>query len=246
MSNPLHRHHLILHAVAGSAQGLSLPQLAAVTGLPRSTTHRMAMSLRDIAYLDIDVPTGNYVLGSAMVHLVRNSLTQDNKLEAFTPALNFIAGRLEETAFFARFLNNEVRLMKAVTPSRKDQLHIYPGVGNRPLDKCSSSKAILAYMDREAARSLLRLAPHDTAQSPLDFLLQELDQVNAQGFAVCDGDLDEGVCSIACPVLIGNARGLYSIGVVGLSGRLKTHGTDEIVSVLKTAAELAATDLLSV
>lgn len=246
MSNPLHRHHLILHAVASSAQGLALAQLAALTGLPRSTAHRMAMSLRDIDYLDIDVTTGNYVLGSAMVNLMRNSLTQDNKLDSFTPALNFIVGRLEETAFFARFLNNEVDLIKAVTPSRKDQLYIYPGVGNRPLDKCSSSKAILAYMDREEAKSLLLHAQQGAAQAPLDFLVQELDRVSEQGFAVCDGDLDEGVCSVACPVLSGNARGLYSIGVVGPAGRLKSHGTDEIVNVLKTAAELAAANLLSV
>lgn len=246
MSNPLHRHHLILHAVAGSAQGLSLAQLAASTGLPRSTAHRMAMSLRDIDYLDVDVATGNYVLGSAMIHLMRNSLTQDNRLDSFTPALNFIVGRLEETAFFARFLDNEVCLIKAVTPSRKDQLYIYPGVGNRPLDKCSSSKAILAYMDREEAKSLLFRTYQDDTQPHLPSLIQELDLVNEQGFAICDGDLDEGVCSFACPVLTGKAGGLYSIGVVGPAARLKSLGTDEIVSVLKTAAELAATNLLCV
>jgi DNA-binding IclR family transcriptional regulator len=246
MSNPLHRHHLILHAVASSAQGLSLAQLAAATSLPRSTAHRMAMSLRDIDYLDINVATGNYVLGSAIVQLMRNSLTQDNKLDSFTPALNFIVGRLEETAFFARFLDNEVYLIKAVTPSRKDQLYIYPGVGSRPLDKCSSSKAILAHMDREEAKSLLSRTLQHNEQPHLPFLIKELDQVNEQGFAICDGDIDEGVCSLACPVLTGKAGGLYSIGVVGPAGRLKSLGTDEIVTVLKTAAELAAANLLSV
>jgi DNA-binding IclR family transcriptional regulator len=245
MSNPLHRHHRILHAVASNAKGLSLSQLVVAAKLPRSTAHRMATSLREIDYLDLDDASGNFVLGSALVQLMRNSLVQDNKLPSFTPALNFIVGRLEETAFFSRLWNHEVDLIKAVTPSRKDQLYIYPGVGNRPLDRCSSSKAILAYLEQEEALSLLDPLARDTPGLDLASLMTELSQVNKQGFAVCDGEIDEGVYSVACPVFSGTGHGLYSIGVVGPSARLKSHDIHEIVDVLRSAADLAMTDLLN-
>src|SRR3546814_2306494 len=59
MSNPLHRYHLVLHAIASSLNGLSLPELALVTELPRSTAHRMAVALREIDYVELDPLTGN-------------------------------------------------------------------------------------------------------------------------------------------------------------------------------------------
>lgn len=245
MSNPLNRYDRILLAVSGNPSGLSPTDLAAATGLPRSTTHRMATSLREIDYLSVDDATGNFTLGDGLVKLMRASLTQDSKLAHFKSALNFIVGRLEETAFCARLLDDEVDLVQAVTPTRKDQLYIYPGVGSRPLDKCSSSKAILAYMDPARIQALLEPLARATPGLRVPDLIGELSQVQQQGFAICDGEIDEGVLSVACPVMVGQARGLYSIGVVGPAARLKSHDLGEIVSVLNSAADLAAAELLN-
>ncbi len=244
MSNPLHRYHLILHAIASSLNGLSLPELATATGLPRSTAHRMAASLREIEYVDLDAASGNYVLGKAIVRLMRQSLVQDKKLSSFRPALSFIVNNLSETAFFARFTGSEVDLVEAITPVGKDRLYIYPGVGSRPLDKCSSSKAILAYLDRESLNAVLRPGNAIHEGSSMDAVIRELEQVNKQGFAVCDGEIDEGVYSVACPVLLGKAGPLYSIGIVGPAGRMKERGMDEIVDVLHAGADMAMQALL--
>ncbi|KGD87933.1 IclR family transcriptional regulator [Achromobacter sp. RTa] len=245
MSNPLNRYHRILQAISGQPAGMSLADLAAATGLPRSTTHRLATSLREIEYLEVDDATGNFMLGAGLIGLMRASLTQDSKLAQFKPALNFVVGRLEETAFCARLLNDEVDLVQAITPTRKDQLYIYPGVGSRPLDKCSSSKAILAYLEPARIEALLEPLARATPGLRIADLVDELTQVHQQGFAVCDGEIDEGVLSVACPVMTGKARGLYSIGVVGPAARLKSHDIREIVSVLHSAADLAAAELLN-
>jgi DNA-binding IclR family transcriptional regulator len=245
MSNPLHRYHLILHAIASSPQGLALAELAAATSLPRSTAHRMASSLRDIEYVDIDPGTGNYILGNGIVALMRQSLMQDKRLAAFRPALNLIVHGLGETAFFARFVDNRVNLVEALTPADRDRLYIYPGVGGRPLDKCSSSKAILAYRSPEEVETLLQ--PHHDLGSHerLDAVLEELHRVSEQGYAVCDGEIDEGVYSVSCPVIVGEMGGLYSVGVVGPAARLKGREVNEIVSVLQAGAALAVEGLLA-
>src|SRR3546814_13513058 len=120
MSNPLHRYHLVLHAIASSLNGLSLPELALVTELPRSTAHRMAVALREIDYVELDPLTGNYILGKAIVRLMRQSLMQDKKLAAFKPALGFLVNNLGETAFFARFTGQEIDLVEAMTPAGKE------------------------------------------------------------------------------------------------------------------------------
>ncbi|NGM86684.1 IclR family transcriptional regulator [Parapusillimonas sp. SGNA-6] len=245
MSNPLHRYHVILHAIASSPQGLGLADLAAATSLPRSTAHRMASALREIDYVDIDPRTGNYILGNGIVALMRQSLMQDKRLAAFKPALNLIVHDLGETAFFARFMDNRVDLVEALTPTARDRLYIFPGVGGRPLDKCSSSKAILAYRSPKEVETLLQpdhgLGDHER----LDGLIDELHRVSQQGYAVCDGEIDEGVYSVSCPVIVGDMAGLYSVGVVGPAARLKDRDVNEIVSVLQAGAALAVEGLLT-
>ncbi|HLU01326.1 MAG TPA: IclR family transcriptional regulator [Advenella sp.] len=245
MSNPLQRYHHILNTIAGTVHGLSLADLAQTAGLPRSSTHRLATSLKEIGYLSIDDATGNYMLGDALVQLMRSSLLQDSKLSSFTPSLNFIVGKLEETAFFARLSNRSVDLIKAVTPARKDQLYIYPGIGSRPIDKCSSSKAIMAYLEPDDALLLLDSVEACEGKMERTELIQQLRQVNEQGFAICDGEIDEGVYSVACPVFSGAAKGLYSIGVVGPSARLKSQRIEHIVNVLQSVASLAEENLLN-
>lgn len=64
----------------------------------------------------------------------------------------------------------------------------------------------------------------------------ELEKIRQQGFAVCDQELDPGIMSYACPVRIGGAGVVYSLGVVGFADRLGNSPADEIVSSLKTAA----------
>src|SRR3546814_9909630 len=106
-----------------------------------------------------------------------------------------------------------------MTPAGKDRLYSYPEVGSRPLDKCSSSKAILAYLDRASLESLMQSGEMLDSDFSFESMLGELEQVNKQGFAVCDGEIDEGVYSVACPVMHGAAGGLYSIGIVGPAAR---------------------------
>ena len=60
------------------------------------------------------------------------------------------------------------------------------------------------------------------------------------GFAVCDGELDPGVLSYACPVHLDGAGVLYAIGMVGLSQRLGCFGAQEVVAALQEAAEAFA------
>lgn len=246
MSNPLQRYHLILHAIAAAEKGLSLSQLVLATKLPKSSVHRLATALREIDYIAIDEATDTFVLGSAILHIMRSAVLQDMRLSSFEPALNHIVGKLDETAFLARLQHGSIDLVQAITPKSRNRSYIYPGVGARPLDKCSSSKAILAFTDQSMAKDMLKPLIADDQRSELSSLLKELDDVGRKGYAVCDGEIDEGVFSIACPILFGSWPTTYSIGVVGPSARLKAHGIPRLVEVVQSAAQQAVDDVLNV
>jgi len=197
-------------------------------------------------YIELDENTGTFVLGPAILRLMRSAVLQDLRLSSFEPALSYIVGKLDETAFLARLQHGGVDLVRAITPTRRDQSYVYPGVGSRPLDRCSSSKAILAFTDPDTAKGMLEPLMADDQKTDMQALLQELDDIGRQGYAICDGEIDEGVFSIACPVRFGTQHTAYSIGVVGPSARLKSHGIPQLVNVLQAAAQQAVAEILNV
>lgn len=242
--SPLARYHQVLLAVSKRSAGLNLNDLMRHTHLPRSSAHRIASSLCGVGYLEADI-SGIYTLGPVFKELLRRSLTADNRLKAFQPALQFLASELKETAFFARFVDGSVSLAHAVTPALAERSYIYPGTGERPLDTCSSSKAILAYANQQLVQDMFEAGslPFESSQSLRSFMTT-LRKVSHDGYAICDGEIDEGVYSLACPVPVGPILGLFSVGVVGPSGRMKSVGVEQLVKVVQAAANMASSHLI--
>lgn len=237
MEGPLARYHAVLKAVAGSA-GITASDLARVTGLPRSTAHRLATALEEIGYLHQSVP-GHYELGPQLDKILLRRLLSSQSAQPFTPALRRLVSELGETAFCAKLDGGQVSIFDAVVPSDRDLAHVYPGLGERPLDRCSSSRAILAFReDAEIEQWLSQNAEGVTVGR--SELRDTLDQVRATGYSICDGEIHEGIFSVACPVHLGPIGVVYSIGITGPSARMKIRDIGSLVSTISSAAREVA------
>lgn len=241
--SPLARYHHVLLSVSNYANGISLGDLVDVAQLPRSTTHRIATALCAVGYLTQN-EQGAYVLGPALAEILRRSLVAGARSAQLQPALRFLVAELGETAFFAHLVDKRIDLIEAVTPVSPDRSYVHPGIGERPVDTCSSSKAILAFADEATVRSVFD-SSELASGSQYDWLdfNAALRKVERDGYAICDGEIDEGVFSIACPVPVGHLHGLFSIGVTGPRGRIKKVKLEKMVRLLHCAADLAATGL---
>lgn len=244
---PLARYHRVLEAVLAEPSGLPLGGIARRVELPRSSAHRIAAALCAIGYLELDPEHGAYTVGPVFENLVRRSLLVDRALVAFRPALEYLVAKLDETAFLGRRLDHQIEIASVMTPGAGERSYIYPGTGPRPLDKCSSSKAILAWLPPEQIRDIFEangLCELSTLGHSLEDFTAMLQRVREQGFAVCDGEIDEGICSYAVPVQYGRITGLHSLGIVGPVARLKSHPQGSLVEALKQAARIATSSLL--
>ena len=201
-STPFARYHQLLEMVAGHAHGVGLAHLVEATGLPRSTTHRLAASLCAAGYLQQN-DAKLYVLGPSLMNLLKLRLAASITQVSVGELLSEIADSVGETAFFAQLIDKRIDLLEAVSPSGGTRLHIYPGTGERPIDTCSSSKAILAYADIGIAKEVYDSYGLGMHRYSWDEFNRVLKQVKRDGFAVCDGEIDEGVFSVACPVSVG-------------------------------------------
>jgi DNA-binding IclR family transcriptional regulator len=246
-TGPLSRYHQVLSAVARSEAGLAAADVGKQVGLPRSTAHRIATSLCEVGYLQ-QTQSGAYILGSVLDEIIALRLLASDRSRAFMPALRDLVVDLDETAFCARLVDGRVEIVDAVTPSGRRRSHIYPGLGYRPLDKCSSSKAILAFREPgEVEKWLVNdgSAAGFSGNGGGEPLHLELGIVRANGYAVCDGEIDEGVFSIACPVFLEPFGALYSIGVTGPSARMKSRPIEHMVERVRAASDAATARLVA-
>lgn len=243
MDGPLARYHAVLSAVAEAGEGMHAADLARATGLPRSTAHRIATSLAEIGYLQLLSP-GHFVLGAALDRILSKRLLAFQHTGTFVRALMSLTEKLGESAFCAKLDGGRIKIIDVLVPSGRDRAHIYPGVGERPFDRCSSSRAILAFREEREVDSWLDddAKMQSTDRSALRALLA---QVRQSGYAVCDGEIDEGIFSLACPIYLEPLGVMYSIGVTGPSARLKAHQIGELADIVSQASKEAAEAIVS-
>lgn len=246
---PLARYHQVLLAVSNNPAGLDLAGIVRSTGLPKSTSHRLATALVAVGYLEApESVNGPYQLGPSLGELLKRYAQADRRRAAFRSALQYLVATAGESAFFAEYANGRVELVEAVPPPTSSRSYIHPGTGLRPLDRCSSSKAILAYLASDEIKRLYKAGAFEApglTPLPLPQVLQQLKEVHSNGYALCDGEIEEGVASIACPVAIGAMRGIYSIGIVGPAARLKSHSLPDFIEKIKKAADMASENIFN-
>lgn len=234
---------LLLEAVAGSGSPVSVGDLVKMTNLPRPTLYRNIGSLVECGFLEEVEGGGRYVLGMRFVKIALTGKSDTHVINAVASVLDALVKALGETAFLARYRGGRVDLIHIQTPSDPTVPYIYPGLGPRPAHACSSAKAIAAFILPELREELLDTQPLRFNANTIvdaDLIERELDQVRRYGYAMCDGEIDEGVTSVAVPINVDRLGAIFSMGVVGPSHRIKPVIQNRILPVLTSEAVRAA------
>lgn len=220
----------VLKFIAESREPPRVRDVADGLSLSRATAYRLVSQFRDEGVLASN-EDGGLELGPDFVRLVFSAASRTQLAEVFAGLMDAIAEHFQETAFLGRFDGATVALVDAATPKDEGRSHIYPGLGERPLHACSSSRAILAFLgDDEIDRLLPAHLPVLTDRTVVDraAVMAELTATRARGYAICDEEIDEGITSVAVPIPRGVAGPTFSIGVVGPKKRIDACGIDAI------------------
>ncbi|NUU21870.1 MAG: IclR family transcriptional regulator, partial [Streptomycetaceae bacterium] len=196
-------------ADAGGERGLS--ELAAATGLPLPTIHRIIRTLVAGGYVRQEA-SRRYALGPRLIRL------GDGASRMFgaraRPFLASLVDATGETANLAMLDGDEV-VYVAQVPSRH-AMRMFTEVGRRVLPHCTAvGKVLLARLPRDDVRALLArtgMPRHtdNTLTDPEAFLAQ-LPAIARQGWAVDDGEQEIGVRCLAAAVPHGSATAAVSV-----------------------------------
>ncbi|MCB1350261.1 MAG: IclR family transcriptional regulator [Maritimibacter sp.] len=233
----------LLETIAGAASPPNATELARLTGLPRATIYRNITSLVDCGFVEVSDCGSRYILGMRFVRIALTGKSDTHVINAVTANLQNLVKDLGETAFLARFRGGRVDLVHIEIPRNPAMSYVYPGLGPKPAHACSAGKTIAAFIAPELRKELLETSPIRFTPSTIvdpDQIERDLQQVRRNGYAICDGEIEEGVASVAVPVNIDRLGGIFSIGVVGPSNRILPAIQNRILPVLKAEAVPAA------
>jgi IclR family transcriptional regulator, acetate operon repressor len=208
-------------AVAG-ADGLTLTDLAKAIGVSKSTAYSILQTMLGGGFV-ADTGSGmtrRYRLGMALARLGDVVVSQIALRDVALPVLRELA---QETLLASRVavLDEPYAVAIARVDAPDSSLRIAVNLGKREHLHCSAvGKAMLAALDREAARSMLAAAgmPGMTPRTIVDeeTLLVELDTVAQRGYAVDDEEDVEGVFCVGAAVRDHKGGCAGAISVTGI------------------------------
>jgi DNA-binding IclR family transcriptional regulator len=245
----LERYIFILEALAPVPTGMTLNEIIERTKLPRGTAHRLINSLTRVGLLVTHAGRNKtYALGPRLMRLLYSGLSPDLVTALARPLLENLADRFGETALLARLKGNQIEKLGAWVPGDGTFSYVQPG-RIMPINAAASAKAIFAFQGDEvieealSSHRLVRYTP--STKTSKTAIRAELAQVRRNGYAVCSDEFDPGVLSFACPVHLTDFGTIYSIGVVGLSDRLRSFQPEVIVAALRERCDALSLALYS-
>ena len=188
----------ILMAFAGGT-GWSLSELARLTGIPLTTTHRLVTELTAAQLLERS-PEGGYCIGPALGGLCRSEDAGGPTLAQRAPAV--LADLAETTGAPVRLgVLCDLRVAYIEKAGRAPTTSFAAGAV-LPAHASALGKALLAFAPSTAVRALLatglpRYTPR-TMTRP-DQLLHALSVTRLTRLAICAGELVAGECTVATP-----------------------------------------------
>jgi IclR family transcriptional regulator, acetate operon repressor len=230
----------LLEMLADAGGALGLSELAAASGLPLPTVHRLMRTLVNRGYVRQEA-SRRYALGSRLIRLGETSSRMlGTWLRPFLAQLVRLTG---ETANLAMLDGDEVVYIAQV-PS-PHQMRMFTEPGRRVRTHCTAvGKALLAQLPPAEARAMLerdgmpRFTPA-TITDP-DLLLAHLEVIRKQGHAIDEGEQEVGVRCFA--VAVPDAPAALAISTSGPQTRMTDDAAERIVPALKRiASEISET-----
>lgn len=236
----LQRGMKVLDALLDARTPLSLEQICAYTGLPKSTAFRIIVNLLQGQYL-VETEKG-YWLGLKMLRfgaLVEEKL---DLMQQARPFLNQLRDQVNETIHLA-VLDDDLRVVYVEKLSTQHAIGLMMSrIGiTAPMHCTALGRAMAAFRPDIEIYHWIRThglkAFTNTTIIEQDAFLQELREIRSRGYAVDDGEFEASVRCVAAPIRDRTGRVIAAVSISGPDSRMPVPliGSSMAVQVVKTA-----------
>jgi IclR family acetate operon transcriptional repressor len=213
----LDRGLVILEAVAKSGDPVSLGELTDLLGIDRSSVFRLANTLKRRGFLSYPAGRRDYILGPAIWRLSHRYDWGQMLIKLSHEQLKLLATRTNETSHLAIREGRQALFIDHVNSG-----HLIGVSGQTgelvPLHCTAHGKALLADSDAQELKRIFGSGPLRSYTKSTIVTLKQLAQVCAEakthGFAIDDGEYQDGIRCVAAPI---RASDGLIIGAIGIS-----------------------------
>jgi DNA-binding IclR family transcriptional regulator len=224
----------VLEALAEHSR---LTDIAAASGLPKSTVHRILQSLIGWGFAFAD-GNGGYLPGPRILTLAGRVMSRFDPAQHARAALRDLRDRTGMTVHFAIRSGDEVVYVDKIEGRRPYQMKSRVGMGV-PLHTTAIGKVVLAHLPEDETAEIIGRAGLTavTRRSITDpaVLRRQLAEAATGGYAVDDGENDAGISCIGAPVFDHTATVMGGISISALSFELDLD-SEALVAEVTSAA----------
>jgi len=242
MVNSVEKAFQVLTAFDAAHPNLSLTQLCAVTGLPKSAAQRFAHTLTTLGYLDKDPDSKRFALSIKILGLGYSYMRTNNIIEQAAPYMADLSKRTGETVsltvrddteiiFVSRLLSQHVLNVDVIVGTRLPAYCTAPGI------------AILSRLPRAEARKIIErsdlraFTPSTTFQA--ERLFEKIDQTRVRGYATAFEEYYHGDLSVAAAVVNSRDEPICAINIAVSRARFTPAKAESQFAPLVVAAASA-------
>ena len=246
--NALHKSVQVLQLAA--AQGsITAKELARTLNLSKSTAYRLIESLTEVRLLEGLGSGEGFALGPLVWELSGGVVLGERVYRKAIPYMASLRDRSGETIGL-HTVHCGQRLLLGQEVSHHEHRWVYTNVRvPMPLHAGAASKMLLAQLPTADAEALLDIknmalltshTPHDR-----NSLLNELERIAADGYALSHEEVTPGVASIAVPIELSvpERSSPVVLSITGPSQRLPDQGLRNLLPILRQTADKIATQV---
>lgn len=238
----LQRGLAVIRAFDADHAELTLSEVAAATGVTRATARRFLLTLAELGYVRND---GRYFsLTARVLELGYAYLSSLSLPQVAEPHLEALVAQVHESSSMSVLDGTDIVYVARVPVSRIMTVAI--SVGTRfPAYATSMGRVLLAGLpDEQLSTQLAGLRPTSLTSrtvTSVEALHTELIRVRAQGWALVNQELEEGLRAIAAPVRDPSGRVVAAVNVSAHATRtLESMRRDLLPQLLATTAKIEA------
>jgi DNA-binding IclR family transcriptional regulator len=224
---------LLLTQVIEGTEPASFTELAAASGLAKSTTSRLLTALERHQLVRRD-PDGRFWPGELFVRYAWQGTADADLVAVAQPYLDQLGELTGETVNLGLESGNIVQQVAQVNSRYMIGGTNWVGLAV-PLHCSASGKVLLAYGAAEVPAEPYEARTQSTITSR-PRLEAELARVRERGFAVTDEELEPGLVAVAAPVFAG---GLAAIAAISVSGPASRLGAGQLPATATHCVEVA-------
>lgn len=234
----------ILFLVAGSAEPLSVSDIAGRCGVAESTSYRLVQALQNRGLLRREARR-QVTLGPALFDLARAAFAQigGDLPKLALPLMEELVRRTGETSFLTVRVGLEVVCIESVESSRG--VRVAFGKGQIAPLYAGSAIALLAHLEEGlidrviSANEGKRYANGDTVTR--EHIKEVIARLRAEGHVVTVGEVDPDATGIGTPIFGGGNRAVAALSLAGPSSRLEGVVLPGLIEeARRTAREIGA------